>query len=390
MRLLLDVSAVPSRPVGAGVYAVNLARELSASDLEVHLATRRRDEQRWRALAPGAQIHAVAPDRRPARLAWEQAGAPALVRQVRPDVWHGIHYTMPLRVDVPCVVTMHDLTFFDHPEWHERTKVVWFRTMMRATAKRAAALIAVSRHTARRVDAVLHPHAPVVVAAHGVDHDRFRPGRPDDPHDMARVRALGVRRPYVAFQGTVEPRKDLPTLVAAFANVATAHPDLRLVLAGRDGWGTDAVRQAVERSGVATRILRPGYTPDGAVPALYRQAEVVAYPSREEGFGLPALEALACGAPLVSTLGSAIEEVVDDAALLVSAGDIDALTAALQALLDDAALAGALRAAGPRRAAGATWRRSAEQHIEAYRLAASGVPHTARAPEPAERAVTRA
>jgi glycosyltransferase involved in cell wall biosynthesis len=378
VRLLLDVSAVPSRPVGAGVYAVNLARELAGADVDVHLAARRSDAHRWRSLAPGATVHAVAPDRRPVRLAWEQMGAPALVREVRPDLWHGIHYTMPLRIDVPCVVTVHDLTFFDHPEWHERSKVAYFRPMLRSSVARAAALVAVSRHTASRLDAVLEPRVPVVVAAHGVDHSRFRPGPHDDARDLALLSGMGVRRPYVAFQGTIEPRKDLPTLIAAFAVVGRGRPDLRLVLAGRDGWGTTAVRHAVERSGVATQILRPGYTPDDAVPALYRQAEVVAYPSLEEGFGLPALEALACGAPLVSTLGSAIEEVVDDAALLVDPGDVAALSAALEALLRDAALADTFRLAGPRRAAAATWHRSALQHLEAYRLAMSGASGAAR------------
>src|SRR5437660_899264 len=103
---------------------------------------------------------------------------------------------------------------------HQRTKVAFFRTMMRATAARAAALIAVSRHTADRLGAVLAPRAPVVVATHGVDHDRFRPGPRDDASDVSRLRALGVRRPYVAFQGTIEPRKDVPTLIAAFAVVA--------------------------------------------------------------------------------------------------------------------------------------------------------------------------
>ncbi len=372
MRLLLDVSAVPSRPVGAGVYAVNLARELTAAGLDVHLAARCSDGERWAELAPAATVHAVAPDRRPARLAWEQLGAPGLARRVRPDVWHGIHYTMPLRVDVPCVVTVHDLTFFDHPEWHERSKVAFFRPMLRLSATRAAALVAVSRHTAARLEAVLTPDAPVVVAPHGVDHHRFRPGRLDDAGDLAVLRDLGVRRPYVAFQGTIEPRKDLPTLVDAFADAARGRPDLRLVLAGRDGWRTGAVRHAIERSGVATRVLRPGYTPNAAVPALYRQAEVVAYPSLEEGFGLPALEALACGSPLVSTLGSAIEEVVDDAALLVPPGDVASLAGALDALLRDTALADTFRAAGPRRAADATWYRSAQQHIDAYRIALTG------------------
>src|SRR5205085_2269446 len=143
-------------------------------------------------------------------------------------------------------------------------------------------------------------------------------------------------------------------------------PELRLVLAGRDGWGTAEVRHAVERSGVATRILRPGYVPDAAVPALYRQAEVVAYPSLEEGFGLPALEALACGAPLVSTRGSAVEEVVGDAALLVPPHDERALGDAIERVLDDAAVAARLRRDGPERAAKFTWDRSVAGHLDAY------------------------
>jgi glycosyltransferase involved in cell wall biosynthesis len=371
VRLLLDVSAVPARPVGAGVYAVNLARELAArSGIEVHLATRRADGGRWLTLVPSATVHPVAPGPRPARLAWEQLGAPRLAQRVRPAVWHGIHYTMPLRADVPCVVTVHDLTFFDHPEWHERAKVVFFRRMLRESARRSAALVAVSEFTARRLRDVLAPRAPVVVAPHGVDHERFRPAAAASAaDDGARLAALGVRTPFVVAVGTIEPRKDLPTLVRAFARIAGRHPEVRLVIAGGDGWGTAALRDAVERSGVATRIVRPGYVDGESVAALYRRAAAVAYPSLEEGFGLPALEALSCGAPLVSTLGSAIEEVVGDAALLVLPGDTDALASALDAVLRDGALADSLRAAGPARARDATWARSADRHVDAYRVA---------------------
>lgn len=364
MRIALDVSAVPDQPVGAGVYTIALARGLDArDDIDLHLVARKNDRARWAQITPAATVHADAPARRPVRLVWEQSGAPALARRIGADVWHGPHYTLPLRLDTRRVVTVHDLTFFDHPEWHERSKVVFFRRMIRAAVARADVVICVSAYTASRLRAHCAPRGDVVVVPHGVDHARFAPG---DGADARVLAAHGISEPYVAFSGTIEPRKDVPTLVRAFARVAPAHPDLRLVLAGRDGWGADAARDAIAASGIATRVVRPGYLDNAAVAALFRHAAIVAYPSLEEGFGLPALEAMACATPLVTTSGSAVEEVVDEAALLVPPGDVEALGHALERVLDDPALAEKLRAAGPARAATFTWERSVAGHVDAY------------------------
>jgi glycosyltransferase involved in cell wall biosynthesis len=371
VRLLLDVSAVPARPVGAGVYTVQLARGLAGHrDLDLHLLSRRGDAARWADVAPRAAVHAEVPERRPARLVWEQVRAPAFATRLGVDVWHAPHYTMPVRLTVPATVTVHDLTFFDHPEWHERSKVAFFTPMMRISARRARSLIAVSEHTADRLRARLDPQAPIVVATHGVDHDRFRPARRGNADDLAVLRRLGIRPPYFAFTGTLEPRKGVPTLVDAFSRIAPTRPDLRLVIAGRDGWGATEVRDAAADSGVTTQILRPGWFPASALPAFLRQSEAVVYPSLEEGFGLPALEALACGAALVTTTGSAMAEVVGDAGLLIGPGDARSLAATLARVIDDAALAARLRQAGPAQAAPYTWDASIDRHLEAYRLAA--------------------
>jgi glycosyltransferase involved in cell wall biosynthesis len=369
VRVLLDVSAVPARPVGAGVYTVALASGLAArTDVELHLLTRLEDEDRWLTLAPAAELHAAVPNRRPARLVWEQTRAAALAARVRPDVWHGPHYTMPLRADLPRVVTIHDLTFFDHPEWHERSKVFYFRRMIRASARDAAVLVCVSEYTAERLRALVAPSADVVVAHHGVDHARFTASG-DAAADLDALEARGITPPFVAFVGTIEPRKNVAALVHAFARVSCDRPALRLVVAGSDGWGARAVREAISASGVATRIVRPGYLDNGTVPALFRRAEVVAYPSFEEGFGLPALEALACGAPVVTTAGSALGEVAGDAALLTPPDDPGALADAVASILDDPAVAARLRTAGPQRAAAFTWERCVEQHVAAYERA---------------------
>ncbi len=374
--MLLDVSAVPPRPVGAGVYTVALARGLAArDDLDLVLLSRRDDAARWRDLAPDAPVRAEVPSSRPARLAWEQVVAPRLAASLGVEVWHGPHYTMPWRLGIPAVVTIHDLTFVDHPEWHERGKVIYFRRMIRASARAARVIVCVSEFTESRLRAVVPPAGVTVVIHHGVDHERFAPDDESSSRsrdeDLRLLAPHGVAPPYIAFAGTIEPRKDVPTLVAAFARVARSHPDLRLVLAGGDGWGAREVREAVAASGAATRIIRPGYLPNEVIPALFRRAEAVAYPSLEEGFGLPALEALACGAPLVSTTGSAIEEVVGDAALLVPPGDATALAASLAIILDDPSESARLREAGPAQAAGFTWEATVEQHVEAYRSARS-------------------
>ncbi len=373
MRVLLDVSAVPARPVGAGVYTISLAERLARRvDVDLVLLCRRDDAGRWHDLAPGSEVRPSAPPRRAMRLAWEQVAGARQAAGV--DVWHGPHYTMPWRnLPVPAVVTVHDLTFFDHPEWHERTKVSFFRHAIARSAARARVLITPSEVTTRRLHRVLAPRAEVVTVPHGVDHERFCPD-PDDrleAADLAVLRTIGVRPPYVAFAGTLEPRKDVPTLVRAFARIGETRPELRLVLAGGDGWGTVAARHEVERSGVATRVLRPGYVPADALPALFRRAAVVAYPSLEEGFGLPVLEALACGAPVITTAGTAMAEVAGGAALHVAAGDEVDLAAGLTRVLDDDALTNQLHAAGPPQASGFTWSRSASAHVEAYRAAAS-------------------
>jgi glycosyltransferase involved in cell wall biosynthesis len=357
------VSAIPADPAGAGVYVLRVVEALAASGaVDLALVARTGDAARWEALAPRADVRAVVPGPRPARLVWEQVRGPAMARAIGADVWHGPHYTMPLRARVPRVVTIHDLTMIEHPEWHEGSKARFFPPMIRAAARRAGALICVSDHTARRLEALLHPRGPVVVATHGVDLLRFRPDGDDD----AVLAALGVRAPFVAFVGTIEPRKNVPSLVRAMAHV---DPSVQLVLAGRSGWGADAVDAELASTGVSARTRQLGYVDDKVVPALLRRAAAVAYPALEEGFGLPALEALACGAALVTTSGSAMEDVVEDGAVLVPPGDDDALAAALQRLLAGGPEVDRLRRRGPEIAATHTWVRSAERHVEAYRLA---------------------
>jgi glycosyltransferase involved in cell wall biosynthesis len=279
---------------------------------------------------------------------------------------------MPRRSKVPCVVTVHDLTFFDHAEWHEPSKVAWFRAAMRYSVGHAAAIICVSEITAGRLRDVLSPRCPVLVVPHGVDQARFVADEPSPGADGEVLERLGLHRPYLLHLGTLEPRKGIADLVAAFDRLSGDRPELELILAGGTGWKAGPVMQSVAKARSRERIRRLGYVPDADVPALLRRARAVVYPSLEEGFGLPALEALACGTPLVTTSGTSMAELAGDSALLVPPGEPYALAAAIETAISGHA-PGELsrrRAHGLAVAARYTWEACAEGHMAAYRLAA--------------------
>ncbi len=371
LHVSLDVSAVPARPGGAGYYTMAIAQGLGGrDDVELALVARRGDEQRWHSLAAGAEVRGAVPVSRPGRLVFEQLRLGSVLRTIGVQVHHGPHYTMPARSPVPCAVTIHDCTFFDHPEWHVRSKAAFFRRAIRRAARHAAVLICVSQVTEDRLRAVCDVRAPVVVAPHGVDHERFTPREPVEGADRAVLAALGVPvdRPLVAYVGTLEPRKGVVPLVAAFDQVARNHPDAVLVLGGQTGWGMAETERALAAARHPERIVRTGYLPDEAVPALFRRAAVVAYPAYEEGFGLPALEALACGAPLVTTEGTAMAEMAGGAALLVPPGDVAGLAAALGTALQEGR-ATARRSLGLEVAGERTWEASVALHLRAYTVA---------------------
>ena len=319
----------------------------------------------------GAAVRGAVPASRPGRLVFEQLRLGSVLRSMGVQVHHGPHYTMPSRSPVPCAVTIHDCTFFDHPEWHVRSKAAFFRRAIRRAARQAAVLICVSQVTEDRLRAWCDVRAPVVVAPHGVDHRSVHPARARRGRRPCRCsprwacRSTGRWSPSWARSSLA--RGWLP-LVAAFDQVARRHPDAVLVLGGQTGWGMAETERALAAARHPERIVRTGYLPDEAVPALLRQAAVVAYPALEEGFGLPALEALACGAPLVTTEGTAMAEMAGGAALLVPPGDVAGLADALGTALQEGR-ATARRSLGIAVAGERTWEASVALHRRAYALA---------------------
>jgi glycosyltransferase involved in cell wall biosynthesis len=391
LRVAVDATAIPPRLTGAGIYVARMLAALAnrmqrqrataqggavgadrcddgpEADLELDVFAAPASLPEL--AAPGLHLHAVraAARGRPARIAWSQLAAAGAARRAGADLLHGVHYELPLRASLPQVVTVHDLTLITHPEWHEATKVRWFRWAMRRAVARAERVLCVSATTARDLtDQLGVDPARIDVTPLGTDLRRA----PDDQVAALRERlGLGEQEPYLLGLGTLEPRKDLPTLVRAFARLAGDLPH-RLVLAGLAGWGAGELRATVASSGVAGRVLLPGYVPEADKAALFSGADLFVYPSRYEGFGLPVLEAMACGVPTVTTTGGSLPEVAGDGALLVPPGDPDALAAAIAKLLGNPDEAAALAGRGLARAATQTWDRCAALTAAAYRRAA--------------------
>jgi glycosyltransferase involved in cell wall biosynthesis len=372
VRILIDATAVPADRGGVGRYVDGLLGGLAGpagAGADVSVVAKPADEAFFAGLGVRTIAGPAALDRRPARLAWEQAGLPRLARRERADVLHCPHYTQPLRAGVPTVVTVHDATFFTDPQLHSPVKARFFRTATRVAARRAAGLVVPSAATRDELQRVVGPPAgSVTVAPHGVDGETFREPTGAEVASLRAVLGLGDR-PFVAFLGTVEPRKNVPNLIRGWAVAVAGRPDApALVIAGGRGWdgGVDAAIASVP-SGL--EIRRPGYLPLDQLPALLGGAEVVAYPSLGEGFGLPVAEAMACGAAVLTTRRLSLPEVGGDAVAYTDP-DADSIASALRGLLDDRGQRDKLRAAAVDRAAEFTWERSARLHVAAYEGAA--------------------
>ncbi len=370
-RVLLDATAVPTNRGGVGRYVDQLVPALDALGADLVVACQARDLEHYAKLAPAAEVVAAPPmiTRTATRFAWEQTGLPRLAARVGADVLHCPHYTMPVRPGLPVVTTLHDATFFTHPELHLTTKRIFFTAWTRASLRLAARCLVPSRATLDELTRVTGGvRGQVDVAHHGVDPTQFHPVAEGEKNE-ARAH-LGLKASsYVAFLGTLEPRKNVPELVEGWQRaVADMADPPALVIAGGRGWET-RVEAAVAAVPEHLEVVLAGYLPLGLLAGFLGGADVVAYPSTAEGFGLPVLEAMACGAAVLTTASLALPEVGGDA-VEYTEPTVAGIAAALTTLLGSPQRRAQLAAAALERAASFTWSASAEQHLRTYALAA--------------------
>ncbi len=310
------------------------------------------------------------PTQRPlVRIPWEQLVLPVQAVVDGVNVVHGTVNVIPWAIPVPTVVTVHDLAFMRHPERFPVAKARYLRTAVAWSVRRATQVIAVSRHTGQDlIEFFGVPDERLTVVHSGVDPS-FRPLGSDLRRRLREERTGG--RPYVLYVGTLEPRKNVDVLLRAFASAKRqAGFEHMLVLIGARGWMDDYLFRLAEELRLGDDVVFAGYVPPGDLPGWYNSADLFAYPSAYEGFGLPLLEAMACGVPAITTASSALVEIAGDACMTVEPGSEEALQVALQEVLGDKALAGAMRAAGLTRASQFSWEEAARRTAEVYERAA--------------------
>lgn len=356
-------------PTGVGRYAVALLDALAAlpDAPEIVLLTTERDDGRWR--GGRFERHALPGcSRLPALISAGHGMLSLAARRHRLDLVHdpnGIAPFLGPRGGARRVVTLHDAFAYVHPQAHNRLDNWRYRWQLPRALRRVDAVITVSACSRRDILANL-PLAPrrVAIIPEGVE-PRFRPV-PDTQARRATLARYGITPPYLLYLGGINARKNIARLFEAYARLRKCHPHLQLVIGGKPQWRVREIMATFERLALRDAVRFTGYVDDHDLPALYSAAEVFVFPSLYEGFGLPPLEAMSCGTPVVTSSVSALPEVVGDAALTVDPYDVPALAAAIERALTGEGLRAALRRCGLARAAEFTWHRAARETLTLY------------------------
>ncbi|WCO68612.1 glycosyltransferase family 1 protein [Iamia majanohamensis] len=361
MRVALTLEQCWHRvPGGSATSILRLAEALVArDDVEVVGVAARHGEPPAPSFVPPVPVAHLPLPRLALYEAWHALRRPRVEAATGPvDLVHATAVAVP-GSRAPLVVTVHDLAFRAEPGHATRHGLRFFRRGTELTRRHARLVLVPSEASARECEEAGIGRDRLRVVPWGVTPQVVTEAQRSDVRARHRL-----ERPYVLFVGTVEPRKNLPRVVEAVA--ALDRPDVELVLVGAEGWNEDLGALLARLPG---RVRALGFLPPDDLAPLYEEAAAVAYPSLREGFGLPVLEAMAQGAPVVTSAGTATEEVAGDAAVLVEPTSVDAIAAGLEGLLADPAAAASLGRRARDRAAGFTWARTAEQTVAAYREA---------------------
>ncbi len=362
MRFSVDAHTIGCHLTGNEVYIRNLLKEYAeldrSSEIIAYVAKTEAPEhlpknvkKQWVSANPYK------------RLGWD---LPRQVAEDKPDLLH-VQYTGPLFTRIPLVVSLHDVSYLEHPEYFRWLRSTQLTVTVKRTVERAARILTPSEFSKRAI--VRHygiEDERVVVVPNAVSN-WFRPLDRDTAR-AAIERRLGVKGPFVLTVGDLQPRKNHLGLLRAFEDVMRAHPKLkhRLLFVGKETWYTPKLRDAVKASSVADRVVFTGFVDDADLVTFYNACDLFVYPSFYEGFGLPILEAMACGRAVACSNTTAMPEVADSAGLLFDPANTGEIARAMTDILLDPELQARMERLGHQRAASFSWQRSAAQTLNVY------------------------
>jgi len=368
VAIYIDVAAAVHGRAGLGRYAESLARALVTENPgRFAFFFNQSDSVRPLGGLEAVSVRSIRAGYKPWRMAvWLGQLAGLGFDRLLPgaELYHATeHLLLPLR-HVPSVLTVHDLIFRIFPQHHKRLNYWYLNAAMPLYCRRASAVIAVSQSTKRDLVRLYGLEPARISVVHEAAAPHFTPA---PPALVAQVRArYGLPDRYLLHVGTIEPRKNLKHLLEAVHRLRAKREDVRLVIAGSKGWLYQSFFEGIEELALGDAVVLPGYVPDADLPAVYSGAQLVAVPSLYEGFGLPVLEAMACGAPVVCSHTSSLPEVGGDAAAYFDPTDVDAMADAILTAWRDEALRETMRTNGLARAARFSWTRAAEETLAIY------------------------
>lgn len=376
MRIAFDGTTLRPGRTGVGYYTEHLLHHLALEGSEDDLIVVTNRPVETTLPLPG-RVRVAASSWRLPRMVWMQTAAPRLLRQLHVDVVHFTNGMVPLACPIPSVVTIHDMSLTLYPRYHPPRRVLLNRPLVDFAARRATAIITVSQSAKRDIIRLYGLPAERIHVVDEAAAPSFRPVR--DRDQLARVRRrYRLADRFILYVGTIEPRKNLAKLIEGFA-ARHRSGDLphQLVCAGPYGWLCGDIGDRIRQLQLGGAIRLIGYVPFADLPALYSLAEMFVFPSLYEGFGLPVIESMACGTPVITGAVPALTEVGGGAAECVDPLEADTLGEAMVALARSRARREQLAALGLRRARAFSWERAARETLEVYRVAAA-----ARAPAP--------
>jgi glycosyltransferase involved in cell wall biosynthesis len=370
MRVAIDTRKI--HDFGIGTYIRNLLRQLARIDRDTEYVLLCREPDLGIAAQLGPNFRSVR-EPSPNYSLREQVHVPWVLRRERPDVYHAPHYVLPAAVRCRSVVTIHDCIHLMFPQYlPNRAAYAYVRASMWAAARRSDRILTVSEASKRDILSHFGIKPEKIVVVYNAIDEHFS-ATPSEEH-VARIRErFQLDHKFVLYVGNIKPHKNLVRLIEAFSELRRTHDDLKLLIIGDEISKLPALRRAVHRHKLHKYVRFLGYLKDDTLTVLYRLASVFVFPSLYEGFGLPPLEAMASGTPVVTSNVSSLPEVTGDAAVLVDPYDVDSIGNGIRRILDDPRLAEELRLKGLKRAREFSWERSVEKTQRVYReVAADG------------------